>query len=297
MFQQGPQQALASLWDGGRFPHALLLEGACGSGKRTLALRAAALLLCRGEKPPCGDCLSCRKLEHGNHPDLTLVEPAGKTKSIGVDVIRALRADAYVTPHESSRRVFLIPNAQTMTVQSQNALLKLIEEPPAPAFFVLTALSRGGLLETVRSRVTLLVMDELSAPQRLEALTALRPEADPVLLRVAAEGADTVGQALAALEDPGAQQRFADAQALLDAALALDRYTILALLSGYEKDREGLLGLLETAKTAAVSRIGADSALQILKIVAIIEETMIPVRQNVGLPLVSAVFAGRVTRL
>lgn len=294
LHQREPHALLAALWGGGRFPHALLIEGTPGSGKRTLAGMAAAMLLCRGEGDlPCGVCLSCRKLKSGNHPDLTVVEGDGKTKSIGVERIRALRADAYVSPHESARRVFLLPQAHTLTSQAQNALLKLIEEPPAPDYFILTAPARGGLLETIRSRVTTIPMRELNEAQRADALSLLRPELDPALAAAAARGAATVGLALEALEDDDARRRFDDARTLLARALARDRYEMMRIFSGYERDREAFLRLLEALRAECVAGLSGGDALQRLRIAGIMEETARCARQNVGLALLSAVCAGR----
>ncbi|MEG2174131.1 MAG: hypothetical protein RR135_01425 [Oscillospiraceae bacterium] len=299
-FQEEPLKALTALWDGGRFPHALLLEGSVGSGRKTLAMYAVALLLCRGEHPPCGACLSCRKLVSGNHPDLTVLETQNKSKTLSVDQIRALRSDTFLAPHESARRVFLIPEAHTMTAQAQNALLKSLEEPPQGIFFVMTTLSRGGLLETVRSRATVIAMRELTAVQLREVLARLRPEIDGPRLTLVSESATTVGEALALLEDGTTEQRMADAKRVLTLVAARERYDLMQLLSGYEKDREAFVSLLSAVKSACASQMRTMQglgSLQCIQIVAIIEDTLIAARQNVGLPLLSAVFAGRLTAL
>ena len=171
-------RALAALWDGGRFPHTLLIEGAPGSGKRTLAYEAAAMLLCRSsggsEEIPCGACPSCRKMEKRLHPDLTVVGPEPKKQTIGVDAVRAVRENAWIAPHEADRRVFLIPEAQNLTAAAQNALLKLIEEPPEAAYFLFTVPSRSALLETVCSRASHLPLREMASPRRLAVLRQLR---------------------------------------------------------------------------------------------------------------------------
>ena len=295
-------RALAALWDGGRFPHALLIEGAPGSGKRTLAHEAAAMLLCRSsggsEEIPCGACPSCRKMEKRLHPDLTVVGPEPKKQTIGVDAVRAVRENAWIAPHEADRRVFLIPEAQNLTAAAQNALLKLIEEPPEAAYFLFTVPSRSALLETVCSRASHLPLREMASPRRLAVLRQLRPGEDPALLERLAEGFPTVGQALASLEDPAAQRLEADAAALLDHTLHCERYALMKVLAGYERDREGLSRLLASfrARSAAALAKGELSALQCGVIVDIIEEAQFRVSQNVGVPLLSAVAAARLVQ-
>jgi DNA polymerase-3 subunit delta' len=160
------KKLLAADIDAGRFPHALLIEGEAGSGRRTLARILARAAVCRSSaERPCGMCDACRKSEH---PDITLYGDEGSILS--VDTIRSLRQEAYVLPNESAYRVMLLAGAQSMTPQAQNALLKILEEPPRHVLFILTCENRTQLLETIRSRcvcVTLGAVDWDEAMHRL----------------------------------------------------------------------------------------------------------------------------------
>lgn len=299
LYEENAYRTLTRLYTGGRFPHALLIEGAPGSGKRTLAQFAAALLLCRSDRGrPCGTCLSCKKLESKNHPDLVVLDGDEK-KAYAIDNVRALRQEVWRAPNESVCRVFLLTQAQNMDPRSQNALLKLIEEPPAHAYFILTVSVRGALLDTIVSRTVQLRMEELEEAKRQEALAALCPEKDAGERKNAALAFETVGQALAALSDEKAKTRLSFASSFLDAAVSGDRYRLFRLLSAFDSDREGLLAALPLARRLAIARLtqgkGDFSALQCRRIVDIIEKAEERARQNVGIPLLCAVMADRLS--
>lgn len=131
--------------------HAYIISGPAGSGRHTLARLLAAAMLCtsRGEKP-CGTCSHCIKTAKGLHPDVSVITGPAEGKPITVDQVRALRADAYIRPNEGARKVYLLEGE--MNASAQNALLKLLEDGPSYAAFLLIAGSAGGLLQTVRSR-------------------------------------------------------------------------------------------------------------------------------------------------
>ena len=140
----------------GRIGHAYIFEGEDASGRAGLAKAFAASLLCEAGGPEaCGDCPSCRRSLSGNSPDLTEVapDPDKKNAGIGVEEIRRrIVDDASVRPFFGGRKVYLVLEAQKMTAQAQNALLKTLEEPPANVVIILVCDDADHLLETVRSR-------------------------------------------------------------------------------------------------------------------------------------------------
>lgn len=130
--------------------HALLFTG---DGGLTAAARyAAAALECQSEEArPCGVCPACRKVFSDIHPDVVTVRDEAH-KNIAVDVVRAIRADAYVRPNEGRRKVYIFPDCALLTDQDQNVLLKIVEEGPPYAAFLFCAENSAAVLQTLRSR-------------------------------------------------------------------------------------------------------------------------------------------------
>ena len=133
-----------------RLTHAYILSG---SGARDEAQRMAAAMLCAApSRRPCGQCRHCRKVLAGIHPDVIFVAPEENRVGISVGQARELRQDAYVIPNEAERKVYVIDPADKLNPQAQNALLKVLEEPPKTASFLLVTPNPALLLDTVRSR-------------------------------------------------------------------------------------------------------------------------------------------------
>ena len=147
----------------GASPHAILIEGKEGSGKSLAALLSACALSCEAPDRPCLDCESCRKILSGGTPDVQTVTTETGKKFISVDAIRRVRTDAYNSPVELPVRVYIIDRADRMNTPAQNAFLKVLEEPPAHARFILTADSSAPLLPTVISRCTLFRAENVTA--------------------------------------------------------------------------------------------------------------------------------------
>lgn len=142
------KRLLASLVESGRLPHALLFAGAKGVGKRTTAVDFVGNLFC-GEGRVCGRCRGCRSLAAGTHPDFRCI--TGEA-SIKIDVLRAITKECYESPFEAPVRVVLLDDADLMTHEAANALLKTLEEPPPSNLFILVSSREQEVPLTVRSR-------------------------------------------------------------------------------------------------------------------------------------------------
>ena len=142
----------------GHISHFYLISGPMGSGKRTLARLLAAAVLCEAGERPCLRCHVCRRVLEGNHPDfITVEDPEHKTTA--VKIVRQFREDVFIRPNESEYKIYLFP--QELGLEGQNALLKILEEPPKYGVFILLSDNPDKLLPTVRSRCTELKMQAI----------------------------------------------------------------------------------------------------------------------------------------
>ncbi|MBP3580136.1 MAG: hypothetical protein J6K12_02690 [Clostridia bacterium] len=149
--------------------HAYLILSPDYTVRANVAREIAKSMLCDGKESdghePCGICSHCIKNDAHSHPDCIHVGKGAKTI---VDNIRDIEEEAYLAPNEAQCKVFILDDCDEFNVSSQNALLKIIEEPPANVKFVFTAASAGGILPTVRSRVCTLTVDNRSSEELLQ---------------------------------------------------------------------------------------------------------------------------------
>ena len=261
------KETLTRMLVGERFPHALLLEGEAGLGKRTLAGLVAAALLC-DEKPPmrpCGLCPNCHKAFTGGHPDIHRV--AGE-KSFGIGLVREMREALGVLPNEGRFSVWILENVHTMTPQAQNALLKSLEEPPPSVRFILTTDSQNALLETIRSRVTTLTVRPLAMEACIAVMEERLPDRDGTLIRQAASAASgNLGIALQSLEDETFIQWLDRVANLAKAVAGGYEYDLMKALAPFEKDKDGLARALERLcliwRDVSVRKSGGETVLSL----------------------------------
>ena len=245
----------------GRLGHAYILEGPYGSGKHTFARLVAASLSCERRTDdrfplPCGECLSCRKIRDGFSPDVFMVGREEDRATLGVDAIRKLRENLWIAPNENAAKVYVIEDADTMTVQAQNAFLLSLEEPPPYAVFFLLTENAAALLETIRSRAPILRMQIFDTDALSEILkndprieTIARTQSEHFRKAVSAAGG-SVGQAKRLLV-PASEEAAAILSLRADAAriaallFSANPSESVQILKNLPKDRAESVKLLE----------------------------------------------------
>jgi len=236
------KENLSAARDKGRLSHFYLLSGPRGSGKHTLADLIAAAMLCGGPDAPCGVCRSCRKVLSGSHPDyITIDDPTKKT--VTVDLIRQARADIFVRPNEGTRKIYLFPRAQDMGIPGQNALLKVLEEPPSYGVFLLLTDNPEKLLPTVRSRCVELKLRALPEDLLRSRLRAEFPDAqDGSIAAAISRSGGYLGQARELLSGSGISE---NARQFAAAFAVRDVFGLQKLLTPMEKwKRDALIPAL-----------------------------------------------------
>ncbi len=233
----------------GRVSHAYLVSGPSQVGKMVLALDLAAALNCEGSEPPCGLCPQCRKTAAMAHPDVQVLGLLVDQKSdrlrkeIGIDQVRALQHDASLHPFWGRYRIFIIDEAQRLSSEAANCLLKTLEEPPPACILVLLATDEKALPATVLSRCRKVQMRPLSGAQ-VESLL-LHQGASPEEARLLSSlSGGRLGWALSARSDPRLMNARAGVLDTMRRGLEEglpERFHLAEEMAGlYYKDREKL---------------------------------------------------------
>ena len=226
----------------GKLAHFYVLSGPVGSGKQTLARLLAAAAMCDGGEKPCLQCASCRKVLSQVHPDvITVSDPEHKT--VPVRIIRQMRDDVFIRPNEGNKKVYIFP--QEMGIEGQNALLKILEEPPSYGLFLLLTDNADKILPTVRSRSVELTLQPLEADLLERVLEKEFPQADRESIRAAmARSGGFLGQARALLE--AGMEEAPQTDAFITALCTGDALLLTRTLVPLEKwKRDQLIPLLQ----------------------------------------------------
>ena len=191
----------------GRLHHAYLLMGPPQVGKMTLALNLAQAVNCTDPAPPCGQCSQCRRIQAGLHADVQVLglevgEGERSRAEIGIDAIREIHRAAHLQPYEGRYRVFIIDEAERLSLEAANSLLKLLEEPPPRVLLLLLTTHPEDLPPTVVSRCQRLELRSLSREQVREMLTQRYGMEEEGAQELARLSQGCLGWALQAAQDP-----------------------------------------------------------------------------------------------
>lgn len=258
-------QTVATMLATGRLVHALCLEGGSEQTGQLAQQLAGAILCERQQGEMCGECLHCRKVLAGVHTDLVQPDPAVGYKK---DAMRLLRAEVYRSPHEGRAKVLLLRDAHLMSAEVQNLLLKVMEEPPADSYFVLTTDNRYRLLSTVLSRMVSVTLPEPPDTEVLEEL--LQSDAGKT------------------------------AQTLLQAAAAGGGYRLLTALQSAEKNRQDYTAALRAADRLLCIEVFCNQlGLSLARRLRLRQAVALATARNESngyLPIISAAFAEQAAR-
>ena len=221
--------------------HAYIVDGANGIGKLDFALSCAKAMLCTEENKPCGFCQSCKKVSGGDHPDIHIV---GKEKPALINDIREVIRRSYLKPNDGEKQIFIICNADKLRDESQNALLKLFEEPPKTVAVFLLTETRSSLLPTVLSRGQRIHLDGMRDEELSAILREKNPKASLSEIEIAVESASgNLGEAEKFLSKEKKALR-EKAEKLFSFVISKNNYELTNALIVPKMKREQLLSLL-----------------------------------------------------
>jgi len=241
--------------------HAMILEGPDPEANLALAKKLAQQAVCTaGGRRPCGVCRDCVKAAGGSHPDIAVYGGKGGSRSFHVEEVRQIRDSAAVMPNEAQAKVYILDGADHMTEQAQNALLKVLEEPPSYVIFLLTCGAASSLLPTVRSRCTELNMQALPEDVLRSHLRREFPQAQEEDITAAIDrSGGFLGQAMSLLSGGGElPQQTRDFVQAFSARDALGLMQTLTPMEKWKRDAlaDTLEGWRELLESALASRSG-----------------------------------------
>lgn len=226
----------------GKIPQAIIIEGEAGLGKHIAAAYVAAAALCKSEAKPCGECNSCRTVFERNHTDVKYFVPEKSTFT--VDMARSVRSDAYLKPLTGDYNIAILEHCELMNDEAQNALLKVLEEPPSSAMFILLTENAGNFLTTVLSRCVLLRLIPLTNQEVSEYLEKVTGKSSQEVYGAVVLSEGNIGKALALLDDGDTEEIKSLAKSFYSAFC--DKNGIELLKCSYATERfEGRTGVLK----------------------------------------------------
>jgi len=242
-------EQLGYLMQSNRFPHALVIEGEKGLGKLTLARLLACALVCREDNRPCRRCAQCSKAQQGIHPDIFEHCASGAARSFHVDTVRQIINDVYIQPNEAQFKIYILGNADCMSDSAQNAILKVLEEPPSYAVFILTAQSKSSLLDTVLSRSVVVTLDGVDCTSGAKYIVQNMENVDFSDAENAMETfGGNIGKAMESLRDSRTGELVKACRDICFALVNDNEYALMTACAPFQKDRQSVIfaaGLLK----------------------------------------------------
>ena len=244
------KQQLAYLVESGRLPHAIIFEGEEGLGKRTLAKELALNMFCNdSENKPCRSCTQCIKVIKDVHPDIYYYSAPDRVRAFSVKKVREIIEDVYVKPNEADYKIYVLGNCQSMSVEAQNAFLKILEEPPEYAVFILCLNNKSTMLETVLSRSVVFSLEAVDYTQGAEYIC---DNNDGILYEDALKAIEitggNIGKAIITLNDGELSEYNRIAEDIALSLLSDYEYKMLEECTSLAKNRDKMVAVLSNMK-------------------------------------------------
>lgn len=252
-------ESIENLIRDSHLPHAVIIDGDEGTGRHTLAEFLCAAAICTGTDAPCGECRDCTLHIGHNHPDIEYFSPEEKKKSLSVDQVRKIRSNAYVKPHRSGKKIFVIDKADALSEAAQNTLLKIIEEPPQNIMFIFICESAGKMLDTVISRCVIFSLFPPESDEAFDYIKANSRKSDEEIQEALRLTHNNIGKALSILGKRKNEKNYL-AEKFLNAVLEDDSaLSLLLLLKPLEKDRVQTSEFISELKLITAERIRSNA--------------------------------------
>lgn len=240
------KETIEYLFNSNRFPHAIILEGESGCGKKTLARKIAQILVCTAEEDkPCSSCAQCVKVQKEVHPDIFEYVPSGSANSFHIETVRQVIDDAFVLPNEANYKVYILADCQCMNESAQNSILKILEEPPEYAVFILTTSSKSKLLTTVLSRCVSFQLEGVLSDEAAEFVSKSTEsdfhEAKEILLSYNGN----IGKTINALKDGKMKKNTEIAENICNSLINGTEYQLMIYCGEFEDNSEAIIGVFD----------------------------------------------------
>lgn len=257
--KSGAVSLISSMIVRNRLPHAFIVFGERGVGKRTLCRYIAKQVLCeRGAGEACGKCISCKKIEKNIHPDFIEKTPGGKSGNYLSEELRSIVSDALIAPNDGSRKIYFLPNFDKALPEAQNTLLKVLEEPPLHVMFLMTAESKERILPTILSRVISLGINEPTPEECMKALKELKKDEKTAKEAIDVFGGN-IGKCLEYIDSGGKLEYLKAVRALTDAIINRDEFMMAAAVSTLDRQSipDTLSAFKEILADVSSAKLGA----------------------------------------
>ena len=238
--------ALAGMRASGRTAHSLMICGEKGSGRKLIAKYYTQALMCEAPENgrPCGVCNACRNVEKDIHPDVIYPEKTGKLGKYSVETARDIITDAYVKPNNSSGcKVYIFADCHSVDQRTQNALLKLIEEPPEYAYFIFTCSSKSEFLPTIISRCVCFSTSPCTEEEVAESLSESGYGPQDIQAAVSCFHGN-IGMCESYINDEELRRQVDLTKSLADSIIRKDEYALSVGLCSLGKERDDVREVL-----------------------------------------------------